>query len=458
MSDAKIVSINSTKSKKQKEQKATKGDLIIEASAALHPCCTFQGINLKRNGMDVRLMELSNGARRWVRVTADKVVSLIDEEAIANKLASLLFFVFPNDYNLSSKDVREIIAVAAQLAESRDNASDEASVIMDADIKPVLFKSQPGWTWHRIPYDPDESDAAAAEYWETEVFPRFKKNKDGFLAWCGSLFDDNSPRVLCPWLFGEGSSGKGTLAMFIMESMGPAGTTVDAEHLAFNRFGLEILEGKRFAFIDEAPAKTPTSAKFKRLTGERVQMVDRKGQKALPMRIDAKFMYASNQFPHIKAGKEFARRIMPVPFEAIDGIPNRNKQEVIGMMHKFAPYFWAQALNAYEWNKELLDYDKSDIEEFQEDENEIIDLWIQKNIKIGVSSFFPVRYAVEGASLDKIDYYNLRKRLTEFYKVKCGPRKINEASVKCFLNCQWMGKTGVPFEFGFGSKNDEIEF
>lgn len=452
MSDGKVVSINSAKGKKQKEQKATKGDLIIEASAALHPGCDFQGVSLRNNGLDVRLMELRNGARRWVRVTDDQVVALVDEEAIANKLASALFSVFPQEYNLSSKDVKEIIAVAVQLAETRDNISTEVAVIPDTEISPVLFKSQTGWTWHRLPYDPDTGDTEAAAYWETEVMPRFKKNRDAFLAWCGSLFDANSPRVLCPWLYGEGSSGKGTMAMFIMQSMGPAGTTIDAEHLSFDKFGLEALEGKRFAFIDEAPPKMATSAKFKRITGERIQLVNRKGVKAVPMRIDAKFMYASNNFPTIKSGKEFSRRIMPVPYEAID-VVQRNKEEVIKLMHKHASYFWGRAVEEYNKDKELANYDKSEIEEFQEDENETLDIWIAQNIVFKTSSFFPVRTLVDAAAASKMDYHKLRIRLRDFYKVNTDTRKINGAGVRCFLGVSWKGGHQAVSEDAF-----EVDF
>jgi phage/plasmid-associated DNA primase len=285
------------------------------------------------------------------------------------------------------------------IGEHYDDVSEgEKLIIPEDDIAPVLFKSDNGWTWHRLAYDPDDSDQDAAEFWETELFPRFKTNKEAFLSWCGSLFDANSPRVLCPWLYGEGASGKGTLAMFLMQCMGRAGTTVDPEHLSFDKFALEALEGKRFAFVDETPAKLPTSSKFKRLTGERIQLVNRKGQKAVPMRVDAKFMFASNQFPQIKSGKEFARRIMPVSFEAISGVVERNKEDVIKLMHKNAAYFWSKAMGEYRRNRELSNYDVSEIIEYQEDMNEIIDLWIQRNIKLDAISYFPTLTAIDGAS------------------------------------------------------------
>jgi hypothetical protein len=453
MSDSKVVSINSSKSKKSDTKKA---DIIISMAEALHPTCKFLGVSLRGVGYDVRLIEATDGSRRWVKANEDKVVKKIDPTAIANKLSSTLFGVFPHIYDLSSKDLKEVMAVAENIAEHLDvKGGDEKLILLEDDIFPVLFKSSEGWTWHRLPYDPSLDDDEAREFWTTEVFPRFKKNLTPFLAWCGSLFDPDSPRVLCPWLYGEGASGKGTLAMFIMQCMGNAGTTVDPEHLSFDKFALEALEGKRFAFVDETPAKLPTSAKFKRLTGERIQLVNRKGVKAVPMRVDAKFMFASNHFPTIKSGKEFARRIMPVPFEAIDGVIVRNKEDVIKLMHKHAAFFWGMAIMAYSKNPELDDYDVSDIVEYQEDMTEIIDLWIQRNIKLDTNSYFPMRTAIDAANRDRLDWYTIKRHLEEKYNVKSESRKVNEASFKCLLKCTWIG----PQNFGnFVENEPEIEF
>lgn len=453
MSDSKVVSINSTKSKKSDPKKA---DIIIAMAAALHPTEEFLGVSLKKKGYDVRLIEATDGSRRWVKASNSKVVSKIDPTAIANKLSSTLYSVFPHIYDLTSKDLKEVMAVAENLAEHLDEKSEgENLLLLEDDIYPVMFQSTEGWTWHRLPYDPCLDDEEAREFWTTEVFPRFKKNLTPFLAWCGSLFDPNSPRVLCPWLYGEGASGKGTLAMFIMQCMGNAGTTVDPEHLSFDKFALESLEGKRFAFVDETPAKLPTSSKFKRLTGERIQLVNRKGVKAVPMRVDAKFMFASNHFPTIKSGKEFARRIMPVPFEPIDGVIVRNKEEVIKLMHKHAAFFWGMAIMAYNKNPELADYDVSDILEYQEDMTEIIEMWIQRNMKLDTNSYFPIRTAIDCAARERLDWYKVRMHLKEKYNVKCESRKIGEANFKCLLKCTWIGpQNGGNFE----EKEEEIEF
>jgi hypothetical protein len=453
----KVVSINSHKSKKKDgSSDAKKSDVIIELSKILHPEQNFKGISLRKLDFDVRLIQDTKGGRRWVKVSADRVVTIIDPEAIAFKLAASVFGIFPDVFDLSSKDLKEIMTIAMHIGEHYDEVSEgEKLIILENDIVPVLFKSSPGWTWHRLPYDPDASDLESKEYWETEMFPRFKKNFKPFMAWCGSLFDPNSPRVLCPWLYGEGASGKGTLAMFLMQCMGDAGTTVDPEHLSFDKFALESLEGKRFAFVDETPSKLPTSAKFKRMTGERIQLVNRKSIKAVPMRVDVKFMFASNHFPTIKSGKEFARRIMPVPFEAIDGVIERNKEEVIKLMHKHAAYFWGIAMEEYNKNRELADYDVSEILEYQEDISEIIDMWIQRNMTVSHGSFFPVRLAIDGAGRDRLDWYTVRKHLREKYNVKCEPRKVKGVSFMCLLGYSWIGCQNAS---NFVEKEEEIDF
>lgn len=448
-----------TVAKDSGEIKESRGEILVRVCECLHPIALGGMVPLRHDTKlpkDFRIVNTKKGSRYWVQVGGDSVVRPIDVDVVKNAVASA--FSIRGTY-LPPKDVDDVVKMAMLNAEAMDDKAISAGcfdlLLIDEDeIAPVRFKSGSGWCWHRLPYDPDTSDEEAAAYWQAEVFPRFQKNRDPFMAWCGSLFDPQSPRVLCPWLYGEGESGKGTLAMFIMQCMGEAGTTVDPEHLSFDKFALEILEGIRFAFIDEAPAKLVTSAKFKRTTGERYQMVNRKGQKAVMMRVDAKFMYASNQFPTIRSGKEFARRIMPVPFVAI-AAPERNKEQVLAIMHRHAAYFWGVAMEEYSKNRELKKFDTSEVEEFQDDETEIIDLWIQKNIDTNATTYFPVRTAMDAAERDKKDWYKVKKRLTDFYNVKSEPRKINGTSFRCLIKCAWKGH-----DFGavFSEKEDEIDF
>jgi len=156
-------------------------------------------------------------------------------------------------------------------------------------------------------------------------------------------------------------------------------------------------------------------------------------------------MFASNQFPSIKSGKEFARRIMPVPFDAINGVIVRNKEDVIRLMHKHAAYFWGIAMEEYNKNKELANYDVSEILEYQEDMNEIIDLWIQRNIGIGNDTFFPIRDAMVAADRDRLDWHKVHTRLKEIYKVKSDTRYFKGVPFKCLLKCSWKGRDFSTF-------------
>ena len=452
----------------EKTKKVSKGTIIAEFAKSIHPVSlTPRGCmkNIPKFKNDLRFVQV-DGSLQYVKHVNDGVIKPITIEDAASAFACS-FGHLCIDYG--TKEFTEMAKLAKLSALAYEKEAIETCeqlnahaggvdflplIIPDDDVAPVRFFNEDGWTWHRLSFDPDTSDLEAKEYWETEIFPRFKKNFKPFMAWCGSLFDLNSPRVLCPWLYGEGATGKGTLAMFIMQSMGKAGTTIDPDHFSFDKFALESLEGKRFAFIDEAPSKLPTSAKFKRMTGEKYQLVNKKGIKAVPMRIDAKPMFASNHFPSIKSGKEFARRIMPVPFNAIEGVIVRNKEDVIKLMHKHAAYFWGIAVEEYNKNKELADYDVSEILEYQEDMGEIIDLWIQRNIGIGDNTFFPIRDAMAAAERDRLDWYKVHTRLKEIYKVNSDTRYIKGAPFKCLLKCSWKGRE-YP---NFSTQNEEMEF
>lgn len=451
------ISQKQAEAQSEKAKKVPKGVIIAEFARAIHPvqisgeACLK---NIQQIPNDLRFVQVE-GSLQYVKHIGDGVLKPITIEDAASAFACSLGHLCI-DYG--TKDFMEMAKLAKLSAPAYEREAIEKCqdisnygsmeflplIIPDEDVAPVRFLSEYGWTWHRLHFDPDTSNEKSREYWETEMFPRFNKNFGPFMAWCGSLLDLNSPRVLCPWLYGEGSSGKGTLAMYIMQCLGKAGTTVDPDHLSFDKFALEALEGKRFAFVDEAPANLPTSGKFKRITGEKYQLVNRKGIKAQPMRVDAKFMFASNQFPTIKSGKEFARRIMPVPFETIDGVIERNKEEVIRLMHKHSAYFWGIAIDEYKNNRELKNYDVSEILEYQEDMDEIIDLWIKRNIKLNTNSYFPVRTAIEAARRERLDWHRISTRLKNFYNVKSESRKFENMNFKCLLRCSWTGPTNVP--------------
>jgi hypothetical protein len=458
MSDDNVVHINQAKGKKNKNQNCTKEDVLLEAVAMLHPEHTFEKTNLKLRGLDVRLVELESGTRLWARAK-ENVLSYIDSEVVENKLSSAIHSMWPTQYNFKPKDIRDCVGIAKQTAESMDNiAAIEKLIVPESAIVPVRFFSDEGWTWHRLPYDPDTTDDEARAYWETEVFPRFKKNFSSFMAWCGSLFDPKSPRALCPWIYGEGETGKGTLAVFIQECMGESGGVINPDTFSFDKFALESVIGKRLIFIDECPAKLPTSGTFKRFTGEKTQLVNRKGIKAVKMRIDAKTMMASNHFPEIKAGKEFARRIMPVPFQEIVA-PMRNKEEVNALMHRYGAHFWGIAMEEYAKDKELRNYDKSEIMEYQEDMNEIIDLWIMRNIeldkKVLTPSVFPVRYVIDAAKRDRLEWKKVRERLQEISEVKVEARYFRGVSAKCIVGATWKGS---DLGFKMDDFDEEIDF
>jgi hypothetical protein len=112
-------------------------------------------------------------------------------------------------------------------------------------------------------------------------------------------------------------------------------------------------------------------------------------------------------------------------------------------------------MEEYSKNKELDDYDVSEIIEHQEDMTEIIEMWIQRNMKLGVESFFAIRTAIDAAGRDRLDWYAIRKHLKEKYNVKCESRKINDVSFMCLLKCSWIG----PQNYGnFVEKEEEIDF
>jgi len=105
------------------------------------------------------------------------------------------------------------------------------------------------------------------------------------------------------FLVGPRRSGKGTIARILQKIVGFHNTIAPSTSDFMQRFGLEPFIGKTLAIVSDARfAKGNLSQVTERiltLTGEDPVEIDRKHQKSVTLRLQAKLMFMSNEVPSI---------------------------------------------------------------------------------------------------------------------------------------------------------------
>lgn len=450
------------------DSKESRAEILVRVCECLHPTAFGNVIPLKddnRLPKDFRIVETQNGSRYWVIVKQNEVVRPIDVEVVKNAVSSA--FSIRNTF-LTPKDVDDVVRMASLNAEAMDEKAIAAGclnlmIISEDEIAPMRFKSDPGWCWHRHNFDPTpdgktaEEISDAVDLWEYEVFPRIVENQEPFLSWCGSLAFEGTGRTMSPWLWGEGGSGKSVVSEFVMGIMGDAGCPIDPELIMTDKFAASEFIGKRIGYISEAPYKLVANPKWKRITGEKFQQINRKGKDAVKAKIVIKFIISSNVFPSIKDGKEYERRIMPVFFKAPDGWePTRTPDETSALLNKHAWYFWWKAVEAYHKDPLLKNIDKTRILANKDYDDDKIAIWINDNLEIPSHCHTPVMTMKQAVFAGHLDWQKTREEICKIVKVDSRKMKNDSfKSIKCFLNCRLKGAFSSSVSEG---ENDEIDF
>jgi ABC-type dipeptide/oligopeptide/nickel transport system ATPase component len=261
---------------------------------------------------------------------------------------------------------------------------------------------------------------------------------------------------MSPWLWGEGGSGKSVVSEFVMSIMGDAGCPVDPDLIMNDKFAATQFIGKRVGYLSEAPYRLMASPKWKRMTGETYQQINRKGKDAIKVKIVIKLFASSNVFPSIKDGKEYERRIMPVHFVAPEGWePTRTPDETSALLNKHAWYFWWKAVEAYHKDPLLKNIDKTRIMANKDYDDDKIAIWINDNLDFIDGYHTPVMTVKQAAFSGHLDWQKTREEISKIVKIDSRKMKRDSnKSVWCFLNCRLKGDFSRDSSEG---KNDENE-
>lgn len=172
-------------------------------------------------------------------------------------------------------------------------------------IAPIMFKSDIGYCYHRLAFDPAKGAMPTFD----EIIQR-TGNAQAMMAFIGSLFEPLADRQQYLWLYSDGETGKGALARFLAFVLQGAYLGHRAP-LKDDRFWLAPCVGKRLVVIPECDNYNfVNNAQFKMATGGDKIPVEEKGQPLVSVSPTWKFIVSSNEKPSIVRSKSSIRRVI----------------------------------------------------------------------------------------------------------------------------------------------------
>jgi len=253
------------------------------------------------------------------------------------------------DFHLQSSIMREIPTYVDGRGDQKPMNMKKAQTMVDdwrphgralaCEPAPSRFKSEPGPCFQRLPFDlaPGATpawDEFMSRLSSPEIFKAF--------VWTGFEKKNQGRQVL--WIRGEGEDGKSTALCVLLECLGAGGSVVSADTFT-SRFGMAILDGKRFAFIPDCKnTRILMQEKLRNVTsGDQVQ-VERKGQDAVTKKLSVKLIIGSNYDPDITSARSDTSRLL---YMTIDESKNKNDPAWATQLANELPYFLDACRAAY---------------------------------------------------------------------------------------------------------------
>lgn len=179
--------------------------------------------------------------------------------------------------------------------------------LAEDDIAAVAELGQPGYTWHRLPWDIVDTGAPTPVF--DEMMSR-TSNHEAMMAWIGGLLEPKSDRQQYLYIYGTGQNGKSSLAKFLAEIFGDAYRSERIERKP-NHFWTHGLVGARLVcFPDFDSDGLLNSGFFKSLTGDDAVRIEPKNQTPYTGKLTAKFLFLGNKEADITDTVANRRRII----------------------------------------------------------------------------------------------------------------------------------------------------
>lgn len=176
---------------------------------------------------------------------------------------------------------------------------------------PVGFKSQQGFFFSRLSFDPADQAILSDFPIIAEMLSRMS-HPDRFCQMLGSAFDPVSSRKQVLWLYGDGNSGKSFLLNNVVSQLlgGDVGTATFSGEALSGSHWKEPLLGKSLLVVNEAASKFLRTESFKSLTGDDIHMINPKGLKMFQGQLQCRVFFSSNEQPEIPNDQAIKNRLI----------------------------------------------------------------------------------------------------------------------------------------------------
>lgn len=251
-----------------------------------------------------RTVEFERGAPVAFEEVGEQELVLSTGDDLPNRLVAWARLQNMDDELLLLKDARQIADLWRAIA----------TPIPLKDISNVRWAGEQGYTWRRLPW---ALKPGPSPTWETLLAKM--TNAQAFRHWLGSLFFDEAQQHQYVWVYGQGNDGKGSINRFLAKVFGRAYRSKQPPAPS-DKFWTYGLLGARLVVFPDCNAQGFTSSGlFKSLSGGDPIDVEAKGRMSFTARLNAKFLFLSNENPNISSEKADMRRIIYCEFLAGGG-------------------------------------------------------------------------------------------------------------------------------------------
>jgi hypothetical protein len=186
--------------------------------------------------------------------------------------------------------------------------------ITEEAIEPARFKSDPGYCWARIPFDPEPGPTPHFD----KILEQIKtENMRNSLKWfIGELFNDGELAQNILWIHGEGGVGKGSLINTIASAFGDAWQSISVDKQSTSdRYWSSSFKNARVAFGDDVNDKYILEKEVvKQISGGMKAPVREMNKNPYSKFFKCHFVFTSNKKPHFTAEDYQSRRLVYVEF------------------------------------------------------------------------------------------------------------------------------------------------
>ncbi len=246
-----------------------------------------------------RTVELARGARVIVEETEDQTLTEVPIEEVVSRVVAWLRLQLNPDNLLTVKRANEAVQMWVAIA----------TPIPTVQIKYVRWLSEPGLTWRRLPWDPQDGETPT---WD-KLFGKLT-NMGAFRQWLGSLFFEEGQQHQYVWVHGMGNDGKGAINRFLKRVFGKCYRSKQPPALGDKFWTYGLIGARLVVFPDCNSQGFTASGLFKTLSGGDPVDVEAKGKMSFTTELHAKFLFFSNEKPNISCEDADMRRIVYCEF------------------------------------------------------------------------------------------------------------------------------------------------